>query len=73
MQKREKQELDFQQQLVHVHLQAELNEAEAELSAEFSDIKLANQTQTNNNILCKNGVNDKAANDHSSGDASLKC
>ena len=68
---REKQELHFQQQLEHAHLQAELNEAEAELSTEFSNIELANQTKTNNNILSKNGVNDKATNNHSAGDASL--
>ena len=68
---REKQELHFQQQLEHAHLQAELNEAEAELSTEFSNNELANQTKTNNNIWCKNGVNDKATNDHSAGDASL--
>ena len=71
MREREKQELHFQQQLEHAHLQAELNEAEAELSTEFSNIEPANQTKTNNNILCKNGVNDKATNDHSAGDASL--
>ena len=68
---REKQELHFQQQLEHAHLQAELNEAQAELSTEVSNIKLANQTKTNNNIWCKNGVNDKATNNHSAGHASL--
>ena len=71
MRVRKKQELHFQQQLEHAHLQAEQNEAEAELINEFSNIELANQTKTNDNILCKNGVNDKAANDHSAGDAWL--
>ena len=42
---REKQELHFQQQLELAHLQAELNEAEAELSTEFSNIEFTNQTE----------------------------
>ena len=68
---RVRKELHFQQQLEHAHLQAELNKAKAELSTKVSNIELANQIKTNNNILCKNGVNDKATNDHSAGDALL--
>ena len=63
MKEREHQDMIFQQQLEHAHLQAELDQVDAELSSELSNIGCADKRKCDTNVLTF-VANDNVPHDH---------